>query len=91
MTRQGPWTDQQMLHALYMRDHQGKNLREIGKALGRPRNSVVGMMHRMNVDLAQSDPDGNQNGTMKPLWWQEGLRERDRLRKILGLPRENGR
>jgi hypothetical protein len=85
------WSEIDMLTALHMRDHESKTLGQIAKKLKRTRSAVGGMFHRYKLDAAFTDEDGNQNGTMKPLWWQEGLRERDRLRKILGLPRENGR
>jgi hypothetical protein len=91
MARQGAWTDQQMLHALNMRD-AGLTMAQIGKALQRPRNSIIGALHRIDTETNKHDPDGNQNGTMPAMWWKAGLKERDRLRAILGLPaQEDGK
>lgn len=64
------WSDNELLTALHLRDHQGMTTREIGERMGRKRNSVIGALNRVNTDVAKHDADGIQNGTMKPLWWR---------------------
>lgn len=63
-------TDEQLLMALHLRDHEGLMTAEIGERLSRSKNSVVGALNRINRDTDASDPDGNQNGSMAPLWWR---------------------
>lgn len=65
------WTDQDMLEALYLRDHEGLAAGAVAKRLGKARNGVIGMLNRIDRDTDASDPDGNQNGTMAPRWWAE--------------------
>lgn len=64
------WTDEEILMALHLRDHEGMTRREIGERLGRKKNSVIGALNRVDHDVAKHDADGIQNGTMKPLWWR---------------------
>jgi hypothetical protein len=64
------WSDEEILTALHLRDHQRMTRREIGERLGRKKNSVIGVLNRVDQDEAKHDADGIQNGTMKPLWWR---------------------
>jgi chromosomal replication initiation ATPase DnaA len=64
------WSDEELLTALHLRDHQGMTTREIGERMGRPHNSVIGALKRVNSEADKHDADGIQNGTMKPLWWR---------------------
>lgn len=67
--RTEPWTDAEMLEALYMRDHQGMTGEQIGKKLGRSKNSVIGMWNRVNAETERSKHDGK----MGPRWWAKGI------------------
>lgn len=48
------WTDAEILTALRMRD-RGTSAATIGRALGRSRSSVLGILKRIADDLAKSD------------------------------------
>lgn len=67
--RTAPWTDAEMLEALYMRDSQGMTFERIGKKLGRSKNSVIGMLHRIKAETERSKHDGK----MGPRWWAKGI------------------
>ncbi|QDP64884.1 MAG: hypothetical protein Unbinned5081contig1001_41 [Prokaryotic dsDNA virus sp.] len=64
------WTDEQALEALHLRDFDGWSCQDIADRFGKTKNSVVGMLNRIDGEGKKHDPDGNQNGTMKPLWWR---------------------
>jgi hypothetical protein len=67
-----PWTDEEMLEALYLRDHRGLSAANVARRIGKTRNSVLGMFHRVGRDTYASDGtrlDGNKNGSMPPRWW----------------------
>lgn len=64
------WTDEQMLEALHLRDHEGLTMAAIGKRVGQPRNAVIGMLGRINAAADKADPHGVQDGTMPPRWWR---------------------
>jgi hypothetical protein len=65
------WPEEDILMALHLRDHEGMMFKDIGARLGRTASAVIGLLNRINNDTDKSDPDGNQNGTMKPLWWKK--------------------
>jgi hypothetical protein len=64
-----PWTDEEMLEALYLRDHRGLSAAGVARRMGKTRNSVLGLLHRVGRDTDASDGDGNKNGSMPPRWW----------------------
>ena len=64
------WTDEELLQALYLTDHHGLSRSQVGQRMGRTKRSVIGALCRITNDTDASDPDGNQNGTMDPLWWK---------------------
>lgn len=64
------WTEEEILMALHLRDHEGKSWREIGLRFGRTKSAVAGLLFRIDKATDEHDPDGNGNGTMKPLWWR---------------------
>ena len=70
MSGRANWTDEDMLEALDLRDHEGLTMAEVAKRMGRGRMSIVGLMKRVNDETDHFDPDGNQNGTMPRKWWK---------------------
>ncbi|MCB5411499.1 helix-turn-helix domain-containing protein [Pseudogemmobacter faecipullorum] len=48
------WTDAEMLRALALRD-SGLSCGQIADRLGRSRNSLAGVLHRIDHELAQSE------------------------------------
>lgn len=50
MTRTA-WTDEEMLRVLALRD-DGISFSQIGAVIGRPKNAVIGMVHRIERDMA---------------------------------------
>jgi hypothetical protein len=63
-----PWTDEDLLKALDLRDHEGLTMEVIGQRLGRKRNAVIGALGR--VSAAMKDDNGVGNGTMPRKWWK---------------------
>jgi hypothetical protein len=63
-----PWTDEDLLKALDLRDHEGLTMEVIGQRLGRNRNAVIGALSR--VGAAMKDDNGVGNGTMPRKWWK---------------------
>lgn len=71
------WTDEEMLIALHMRDHQGMSAAKVATAMNKPsRAAVLGLVHRIGKETDASDPDNHRNGTMKPDWWKAGVQAR---------------
>lgn len=64
------WTDDQMLMALHLRDHEGLTGQAIADRTGRSRSAICGMFNRIDRQIAKHDPDRVQDGTMTPLWWR---------------------
>ena len=64
------WTDEQILMALELRA-EGHSFGEIGKRFGRSKNSVIGLVTRVNAQIKKHDREGIGNGTMPRYWWQE--------------------
>lgn len=50
MTRTA-WTDEEMLRILALRD-AGKSLSQIGAMMGCTKNAVIGMVHKIERDMA---------------------------------------
>jgi hypothetical protein len=71
--RQDGWTDAEMLEALYLRDHKGRTTSQIGKTLNRTKNSVCGMLHRIDKTAEKDDDTRHLHGTMGPRWWVKGI------------------
>jgi hypothetical protein len=68
---QDDWSDEEILTALDMRDHDGASYGKIEKANGRrSRSACIGRLRRVDEDTDATDPDGNQNGTMPRGWWR---------------------
>jgi hypothetical protein len=63
-------SDEQILDCLHMRDHLALTSTVIAERMRRGRGSVIGAMSRADKKCDESDPDGNQNGTMPPRWWK---------------------
>jgi len=68
MTRQ-EWTDQEILEMLHLRENEGLTCAAAGQRLGRNKNAVIGMGHR--IAKAQLPGDAG-DGTMPPRWWERG-------------------
>lgn len=45
------WTDEEMLRVLTLRD-AGKSFSQIGAMIGRTKNAVIGMVHKIERDMA---------------------------------------
>lgn len=45
------WTDDEMLHVLALRD-DGVSFSQIGAMIGRSKNAVIGMVHKIERDMA---------------------------------------
>ncbi|AVO36621.1 hypothetical protein [Pukyongiella litopenaei] len=65
-----PWSDTEILTALYLRDHEGLSASKIGARLGRSKSSVLGRLFRVDRETDASDPDKIGNGTLPPRWWK---------------------
>lgn len=60
------WTDEDMLMALHLRDHEGLAYEAVGKRFGKSLGAIAGLFKR----IADAEVDGDAgNGTMKPKWW----------------------
>ena len=66
---QGTWSDEEMLQALYLRDHEGMSGGAIGRRIGRSRGAMQGMFARVRIDTEKHFPPCDQDGTMSPRWW----------------------
>ncbi|MBT9385510.1 hypothetical protein KM176_16670 [Pseudooceanicola sp. CBS1P-1] len=67
------WADEEILQVLHLRDHDKLPMRDIATSFGVSRASIIGMTNRISIELERTDPDGNQNGTMPPKWWQNRM------------------
>lgn len=63
------WTDEQMLQALYLRDHEGMNGTEIARRMGRSRGSIQGLFLRIRTETEKHFPPCAADGSMSPRWW----------------------
>lgn len=70
MSRRDPLSDEDLLEVLYLRDVKGLQFKEIAPHFHRTVPSLIGAVSRVNSAADDSDPDGNQNGTMPERWWQ---------------------
>lgn len=50
-----PWTDDEMLQALQLRDYHGLSAAAIAERMGRSRSSVLGMFKRIADDEAAAE------------------------------------
>ncbi len=64
------WREEDILHALDLRDHEGLSYGQIAKRMDRTRNSVLATLRATDKTTDKHDPDGNQNGTMPRGWWR---------------------
>lgn len=80
-TGRGGYDDEVALWVLHLMDVEGLSATQAGRRLGLGRNSVLGLRHRVHVDLAKSeagDPRPRRHdGTEPPLWWLDGVRARE--------------
>ena len=74
------WTDAEMLTALHMLA-EGKTAVQVGRALGRPRNAVLGIKHRVKLAYDAScagDPDPDRHdATMGWAWVEMGIERQE--------------
>ena len=64
-----PFSDEELLLALDLRDHEGLSFRQIAARFqGRTKNGIAGALHRVNV--ASRGDNGFGNGTMPRRWWK---------------------
>ena len=64
------WPEQEILHALDLRDHEGLSYGQIGKRLRRTKNAVISTLRWVDAQADKYDPEGVQNGTMPRGWWR---------------------
>lgn len=70
--RDAPWTDDEMLTALHLMDDEGLTAEQVGRRVGRPRNSVLGIRHRVKTDYEASfagDPDPHRHDATESWGW----------------------
>jgi len=70
MSRRDLWTDEDILTALDLYDHEGMTATAIAQRFGKSKGAVLGLFKRIRDEMNKSDPDGNQNGTMPRKWWK---------------------
>ena len=66
---QDKWTDEEMLDALYLRDHEHMSGTAISKKIGRSRGALYGMFARVRIETEKHFPPCNADGSMSPRWW----------------------
>lgn len=67
-------TDEMHLMMLHLTEVEGLSCKKAGEYFGKTKNSVIGVRNRVKNDEITCncvDPR-NQNGGMRPLWWQRG-------------------
>lgn len=59
-----PWSDEDLLLALHLREREGLTYREIGRRVGRSPNAVIGALQRVNeaTDAAEQDTQERRHG-----------------------------
>ena len=62
------WTDEDMLMALHLYDHEGLTYDQIAARFGRTKGAIAGLMSRIRNDTAGDN--GTGDGTMRPMWWK---------------------
>lgn len=76
------FSDADLLKMLHLRDHGGLSASQIGAAMGVTKGRVSGALHRVDVDLADSERGSsvvrpeNMDGSLPPRWWAAGLSKR---------------
>lgn len=68
-----PATDAEIFTILELRD-SGLPFSRIGERVGRKRNEVLGIYHRITK---AAEPADEFDGTMPYGWWKEGLRKQN--------------
>jgi transposase len=63
-------SDDQLLTALHLREHDGLTTTQIAQRFRVSRGTIIGALNRITKELAATDAGGNQNGTMQPKWWK---------------------
>ena len=63
------WSDEEMLWALDLRDHEMMSMASIAKSIGRSKLAVIGCLHRIDRDTDAVDVTPGLNGTMTRGWW----------------------
>lgn len=65
------WSDEEMLQALYLRDHEGLSGPRIAQRMGRSRGAIMGMFKRVHDESMKYFPPCPYDGTMSPRWWDK--------------------
>lgn len=63
------WSDEEMLKALYLRDHELASGPRIAQRMGRSRGALMGMFNRVHDESMKHFPPDPHDGTMSPRWW----------------------
>ncbi len=63
-------SEEELLECLHLRDTGTLNTTQIAERFTRSRGSIIGALNRVDKSIDKYDPDGNQNGSMKPRWWK---------------------
>lgn len=67
---QNPLSDEDILEVLDLHEGEGMKFSDIAKKFGRTKGVIAGAISRVKRELAQTDEDGNKNGTMPRGWWR---------------------
>lgn len=79
MATRESWTDEEILRALDLKAHDGLSNGQIAKALGRPRNAVIGVFHRITRDHENDSrrlSPRYRDGALPRGWWAAGIAKR---------------
>lgn len=69
--RHHAWTDDEILKALDLIDHEGRSPVQAAAMMGKTEGQIVGIVWRVKKEAKKADPDENQNGTMPRKWWMK--------------------
>jgi hypothetical protein len=67
---QDEWPDEDILHALDLRDHEGLSYAQVARATGRTKGACVSMLRRVDADTDKVDVSPHLNGSMPRRWWE---------------------
>lgn len=64
------WTDEEVLEVMHLLENEGLTRKEVATRIGRSRNAVCGLAHRVNTETDAFDETPELNGTLPPRWWK---------------------
>ena len=63
------WTDEAILEALHLMDHEGLTAAETGRRFGVTKNAILGLRYRARHESERHFGEAG-DGTMPPGWWR---------------------